>query len=114
MLLEEVKIREVHVIDDEVKQRIKDFLQGAVYCWCKNRKNDWFTARELLGGDNRNWSRTPMQALYRAVGDEEQAGKEAGWLLIRVIEDDKRYFETEKVEGDWGRKYRWNGEEDNS
>ena len=31
---------------------MRAFLQGAVYCWCRNRKDEWFAARDLLGGDN--------------------------------------------------------------
>lgn len=25
---------------------------SSCYCWCKNRKDEWFAARNLLGGDN--------------------------------------------------------------
>jgi hypothetical protein len=46
-----MEIREVHGISEEQKQRMMDFLQGTVSCWCKNRKNEWFAARDLLGGD---------------------------------------------------------------
>ena len=111
MLLEKSEIREVHGISEEQKQRIKDFLQGAIYSWCKNRKDEWFAARDLLGGDNYHWQSTPMFALYEKSEDVEQAGKDAGWLLKRVISDDKRIFET-KNEG-LVRQYRWNGEENN-
>ena len=30
---------------------MRAFLQGAVYCWCKNRTDEWFAARDLLGGE---------------------------------------------------------------
>lgn len=40
MLIGETEIRDVHGIPEEQKQRIIDFLQGAVYCWCKNRKDE--------------------------------------------------------------------------
>jgi len=110
-------INEVSGITAEQKQRIMDFLQGAVYCWCKNRKDEWFAAKDLLGGDNYFWQGTPMIVLYEKSGDEEQAAKDAGWLLKRVLDDDKRRFEEGKQEG-VGRfpvkKYRWNGEEVNS
>lgn len=36
-LIIESEIKDVHGISNEGKQRIIDFLQGAVYCWCKNR-----------------------------------------------------------------------------
>jgi hypothetical protein len=54
MLVEKSEIREVHGISEEQEQRMMDFLQGAVYCWCKNRENEWFAARDLLGGDSCN------------------------------------------------------------
>lgn len=111
MLTDESEIRDVHGITDEQKQRILDFLQGAVYSWCKNRKNEWFAARDLLGGDNYYWQRTPMIALYEKSENVEQAGKDAGWLLKRVLNDDKRTFEV-STDGRV-KMYRWNGQEDN-
>ena len=111
MLLKESKIREVYGITKEQKQSILDFLQGAVYCWCKNRKDEWFAARDLLGGDNFYWEGTPMYALYEKSKDAEQAGKDAGWLLKKVIDNDKRTFDT-TIDG-LVRQYRWNGQEDN-
>ena len=112
MLVQKSEIREVHGITKEQKQKIMDFLQGAVYCWCKNRKDEWFAARDLLGGDNFYWQNTPMFALYEKTNDTELAGKDAGWLLKKVIDKDKRSFETKK-EG-LVRQYRWNGEEKNN
>ena len=111
MLADDSEIRDVHGLTDEQKQRILDFLQGAVYSWCKNRKDEWFAARDLLGGDNYYWQGTPMIALYEKSEDVEQAGKDAGWLLKRVLNDDKRTFE---VSTDGRVKiYRWNGQENN-
>lgn len=111
MLTDDSKIRDVHGITDGQKQRILDFLQGAVYSWCKNRKDEWFAARDLLGGDNYYQQGTPMIALYEKSKDVEQAGKDAGWLLKKVLSDDKRTFE---VSTDGRVKiYRWNGQEKN-
>ena len=95
------------------KQRIRDFLQGAVYCWCKNRQDEWFSLRILMGGENYDWNGTPLMALYEkqvkaGVSGQaavDQAGKEGGWLLKRVISDDDRVFETKEEEQN--RKYRW-------
>jgi hypothetical protein len=112
MLLEKSEVREVHGISEEQRQRIRDFLQGAVYSWCKNRKDEWFAARDLLGGDNYYWQNTPMFALYEKSEDVEQAGKDAGWLLKQVISNDKRSIETQK--DGLVRQYRWNGEENNN
>lgn len=33
----------VHGLTPEVESQIYAFLQGAVYCWCKNRPNEWFS-----------------------------------------------------------------------
>lgn len=55
------EIREVAGIQEDEKQAIIHFLQGAVYCWCKNRKNEWFSMRDLMGGDNYFWEGTPLR-----------------------------------------------------
>jgi hypothetical protein len=112
MLVEESEIREVFDISDDEKQRIIDFLQGAVYCWCKNRKGEWFAARDLLGGDNYHWEGTPMFALYEKSNDVNQAAKDAGWLLKKMLSNDKRTYLTSKH--GLVRQYCWNGEENNN
>jgi len=114
-LLEKSEIREVQGISNQQKLRIIDFLQGAVYSWCKNRANEWFSMRDLMGGDNFYWEGTPLYELFQkhinlgknaddAIG---AAGKDSGWILKKVIVNDKRKFETKKEE--LIRKYRWNG-----
>jgi hypothetical protein len=50
--------------------------------------------------------------LYKKTENVEQAGKDAGWLLKKVIYNDKRSFQTKK-EG-MVRQYRWNGDENNN
>lgn len=100
----ETAIRNVGGISAEELQRIMDFLQGAVYCWCKNRPEEWFAVRNLMGGENFNWNDTPLQVLYdkhcsNGLDDEEAnkaAGKDCGWILKRVVNDDRRQFETKK------------------
>lgn len=111
--------RAVHGISESQRQDIIHFLQGLVYCWCKNRKGEPFAARDLLGGDNYYWQDTPMMVLfdYYRNGDDinneyavEEAGKAAGRLLYQLLYKDKREFET------WvgyTRVYKWTGEEDN-
>jgi hypothetical protein len=107
------EIRDVKGISTVEKQRIKDFLQGAVYCWCKNRNDEWFSIRDLMGGENFDWTGNPMIALYQkhinkgkndadAISD---AGKDAGWLLKKVVSSDIRQFETTVDE--LVRKYKW-------
>ena len=53
--------KSVNGFTDEQLNLMRAFLQGAVYCWCKNRKDEWFAARDLLGGDNYYWQGTPLR-----------------------------------------------------
>jgi hypothetical protein len=85
------------------EQRILDFLQGAVYAYCANKPNDWFSARDFLGAVNSNWRDTPLQVLHdkhRANGKnyneaKDSAGKEAGKLLKNVIVNElRKNFDT--------------------
>ncbi len=111
--------RAVHGISEQQRRDMMNFLQGSVYCWCKNRKGEPFAARDLLGGDNYYWQDTPMMALYEYYlgGNDdnhdyavEEAGKAAGRLLYQLLLDDKREFRTWK---EFTRMYLWTGEEDN-
>ncbi len=107
------EVRDVTGITEEEKVRIRDFLQGQVYAWCNGRTDDWFSARDLLGGLGSNWSGTPMIVLFNKHVNqgksEEQAiadaGKDAGWLLKSVVDRDNRTFETK--EANLIRNYRW-------
>ena len=112
---EKQELRNVKGISEKQKEKISDFLQGAIYCWCKNRKEEWFSLRELMGGDNFYWQGTPLIPLYekhmsKSSSAVKDAGKDAGWLLKSVIHNDKRVFET-KVEARI-RQYRWVGGND--
>ena len=104
-------LRTIHGITEVQRVRIEDFLQGAVYCWCKNRKNEWFSMRDLMGGDNFHWEGTPLIALYEkqvaagVLDPIERAGQESGWLLKHTVAKDRRAFETRKEERI--RQYRW-------
>lgn len=111
--------RVVHGVGDGAIHDMMNFLQGSVYCWCKNRKGEPFAARDLLGGDNYYWQDTPMMALYEyyldGIDDNhdyavEEAGKAAGRLLYQLLLDDKREFRTWK---EYTRMYLWTGEENN-
>ncbi len=89
---------------------IRIFLQGAVYCWCKNRRDEWFSLRDLMGGDNFYWEGTPLFALYRkhegvSADPVKSAGQDGGWMLKQMISEDARVFETR--EGPMIREYRW-------
>ena len=108
------QIRNVTSLTLTENQRIIDYLQGAVYCWCKNRKDEWFSARDLFGGDNFDWRGTPLITLYKkhkSKGKNDNdaikaAGIDVGWILKKVINNDARKFETKDNEGRI-RKYRW-------
>ena len=109
-------LRAVSGLSDTERQRIMDFLQGSVYCWCKNRRDEYFSMADLMGGDNRDWDHTPLIVLYtkhiqsgKTPEDAfETAGQESGWLLKHAIHADKRRFETEETPKI--RKYRWLGD----
>ncbi|KQO28421.1 hypothetical protein ASF10_23105 [Flavobacterium sp. Leaf82] len=106
------KIRNVTNITVAEKERIYDFFQGALYCWCKNRPDEWFTVRDFLGGENFDWNGTPLIVLFnkhkkqgKSDADSiEAAGKDAGWIAKKVIAEDAREFETEKG---FVRRYKW-------
>ncbi len=63
-LIPSSEIRDVTGLTRQQEGDIRNFLQGAVYTWCKNRKDEWFALRDLMGGDNYDWSDTPLQVLY--------------------------------------------------
>ena len=96
------EVREVTGISEAERTAISNFLQGAVYCWCKNRRDEWFSLRDLMGGENFFWQGTPMLVLYTkhehiSHDPVTQAGHDGGWLLKRVIHNDRRLFETREA-----------------
>jgi hypothetical protein len=106
------RVRDVRGLTARQKRRIRDFFQGAVYCWCKNHPNEWFSLRDLMGGVNYHWDGTPLLPLYQkyypAYPDADavkKAGHDGGCLLKRVLRDDRRMFETRKAA--MIRQYRW-------
>jgi hypothetical protein len=111
------ELRDVHGITEDEKRLIKAYMQGAVYSWVKNRKNEAFAIRNLVGGENYEWSGTPLLALWEKQiklgkrGDDatEAAAKDLGWLTKTVLSDDKRTFTLEK--SGLVNSYRWVGDE---
>ncbi len=103
MIINDSKSKNVTGITPEETNQIYNFLQGSVYCWCKNRPHEWFATRDLLGGANFDWNGTPLYVLYNKhinngkPNEEaiEQAGKEVGWLLKTVLMNDLRQFESQ-------------------
>lgn len=99
------ELRDVYGISDTEKTLVKAFMQGAIYCWIKNRKEEAFAVRDLMGGENFDWSGTPLQVLYdkhaSAGKDDESAceaaAKDLGWLVKAVLAEDKRTFVAGKA-----------------
>jgi len=84
-------------INENQKQRIRDFIQGSVYCFWKNSSSNRFTARDLFGGENRDWKGTPLIELYNwhvqngSSDPMSMAAKDIGWLLLDVLSDDDNH-----------------------
>lgn len=91
-------------INDSALEKMKAYLQGAVYCWCNTRGEEPFCAYDFLGGDNNDWKGTPLNELYQhylACGKDheyayDQAAKAASRILKQVLSEDARHFGTEK------------------
>lgn len=80
----------------------KKYLQGAVHSFCKNNPGTAFSLRDLVGGENKDWGETPLQAIYHyhisagksKASAKRQAAIDAGWLLKTVLAEEKnRLFE---------------------
>lgn len=110
--------RNIRGVNKRDLRRMRDYLLGAVHSWCRDRHGEWFAARDLLGGANYYWQKTPLELLYelyleKSAGDKDyskrQAGIAAGHILKRVLaEDKKRKYETRLA---FTREYRWVEEE---
>lgn len=111
MLASDETLRTIPIPEDQ-KELILAFLQGSVYCWCKNREGEAFSLQRLVGGTNMDWSETPLIVLYeRHIADGiesekavERAAQDAGWLLKEALAKDKRKFEATKG---YTAQYRW-------
>lgn len=86
-------------------QRILDYLQGAVYCWCVARLDEEFAARNLVGGKNKDWQNTPLQRIYDAYQDTEVSKRALGHILKLCLMIDNRNFEMS--EHDQAKHYKW-------
>ena len=109
--------RSISGVTPEQLRAIKLFMQGAIYCWVKNRKGKEFRVRDLMGGENFSWEGTPLQVLYdnqvrTGRSSEEsiaEAGKDLGWIVKDVLVEDKRTFKADH--DGWVATYRWIGGE---
>jgi len=103
-LTEHSKSRTVTGISEMQKHQIMNFLQGAVYCWCKNRFKEPFAMKDLMGDKNKDWEGTPLIELYKKhinLGKSSddafcEAAKDSGWLLKTVIINDRRLFKLHR------------------
>lgn len=111
-------VYQVSWIEAETKVQIIAYMQGAVYCWCKNKAREWFAAHDLFGGENFHWEGTPLYSVYLHHIDEghnnesaiELAGQDVGKLLKELLSRDKRNFHTRNG---YTREYSWDGTENN-
>jgi hypothetical protein len=88
-------------ISAEDKEKIKIFLQGMVYCWCKNVRDEnnnskWFYARDLVGGESFSWDDTPLKVLNENCVNVKTASQALGNLLYEVLDEDTKHFEFYK------------------
>lgn len=106
------KIKRSYSCISEVERILaKAYIQGAVHSFCNNSKDAEMSVRILFGGENSNWTNTPLQCIYTyykyIAGSKEpakQAAIDVGWLFKEVLYDDVRFFEC--VGGDTGNKYK--------
>lgn len=111
------ELRNVNGISESEKSLIKAYMQGAVYSWVKNRKDEPFAVRDLVGGENYEWNGTPLFVLWEKQlqlgkkGNDatEDAAKDLGWLTKAVLAEDKRTFTVKKA--GMVNSYRWIGNE---
>lgn len=75
----------------------KAYIKGAVHSFCNNNPNQRFSVRTLFGGQNSDWSNTPLEKIYqyhRYIAPKsdpaEAAAKDVGWLLKAALKEDKR------------------------
>jgi len=117
--------RETSTLPESDIPEARAFIQGAVYCWCKNKPGDVFAVRNLFGGDNTDWGGTPLQAIYDhwhstyreqnpELSDDElhekaadQAAIDVGLLAKSVLQDDRREFKS--TDAFKTKEYRWVG-----
>ncbi len=107
-------IRKVNGLSPGQERRVRDFLHGAVCCWCKTKKSQWFSFRDLIGKDKKYWQETGLKELYknnqrkRSADPAMQSAVDAGWFLKSVLRDERRGFDQGETKNGVKR-YRWNG-----
>ena len=100
-------------LTQEDEDKIKAFIQNAVYVHCNIKPDEWFAGRDLMGGENsEDWLNTPLRVIYEHHannGDNDYAFKETGKAFGRylkiVLQNDKREFESR--DGGLVKNYKW-------
>lgn len=96
---------------------VQAFLQGAVYAFCNINTTKEFRLKDLVGGKNYYWQKTPLFEIYKRYMNSENAVKDAGYklgvILFEVLKQDKRTFHYRKQNDSTykGFVYRWDGED---
>ena len=111
------ELRTVTGITEHEQELIEAYMQGAIYSWVKNRRDESFAVRDLVGGENFDWDGTPLIVLYEKHINEgksntsaiESAAKDLGWIVKSVLNGDKRTFIASKA--GLVNHYRWVGNE---
>ena len=89
-----------------LQKSAKAFLLGAAYCWCKNRKGKPFSAADLVGGHDVDWSGTPLMGIRQSYlrhkdqdAAEKLAGVAVGWLLRDALEESNGVYAYMRTTG---------------
>ena len=114
---EDQKLHLYGQLSEDEKIAIKSFLQGTVFCWCKNCEYDYgdqkqFGLNDLVGESTpANWKDTPLLRLYDLYKEHSDYGDRSslyiGKILHELLDSNKRFFHEEQK---GVCKYKWNGE----
>lgn len=102
-------------ITPENEQAIKRFLEGVVYCWCRdNKPGVKFDLHKLMGKSNDYWQGNPMKALFDYYEGEQKGGEknkiktghDAGRLLKAVLDEYPAQFGLSEYK-EWQKREYW-------
>ena len=80
-------------LDEATRKELHAFIRGAIYGWCKNCKDAgnvaFFAAVDIFGGENRDWTSTPLVALTKYYSEspnpQKASGQQLGHLLKYIL-----------------------------
>lgn len=101
------------LIDNEQAIAIEEHFTRLYNVFLNQSQDTAFTLRDVMGGNNRDWSKSPMQIVYekylREYNDEKiaykRSARDAGWFLMLAVHNDSRKFTFEHNDHN-GRKVR--------